>query len=301
MEEQQPQSMAASKLPALVARNSATPALRNLRQQFQSKVRYVQRQLYYFRLRHASISKREFLNDLHRAIETRTGYAAGKIGASPQHWMYYEILLSKDPSTAQLMRFESDLAFHGLKQSGVFPQDRIFYLEFNRFYMDHVRNLDCLGLFFERWELEIVRYYGLACKVIPYPCQEPFLTVGHLPYYFKPDDLALSKTEGTGYLEYFRNKKILLVCPFAGFLKQRARKEIFEAAWSKAGFKWFEPKSVEALDLPYGFDAETQKKFGSAIDLFQAVAKEVDKRDFDVALIGAAGLAIPISSHINIT
>jgi hypothetical protein len=167
--------------------------------------------------------------------------------------------------------------------------------------MNHVRSLDCLGLFFERWELEIVRHYALGCKLIPYPCQEPFLTIGHRPFYFRPEDLAASKDEATGYVKYFRNKKILIVCPFAGFLKQRATKEIFEAVWSKTGFKWFEPKSVEALELPYGFAAETQERFGTAIDLFHSVTREIDKRDFDVALIGAAGLAIPIASHIKRT
>jgi hypothetical protein len=53
--------------------------------------------------------------------------------------------------------------------------------------------------------------------------------------------------------------------------------------------------------LPYGFAPETQKRFGTAIDLFRSVTKEIDKRDFDVALIGAAGLAIPIASHIKRT
>jgi hypothetical protein len=281
--------------------NGRASVFNKLLRRVRSQARYVQRQLYYYRLRRECISKREFLTDLRKALEDRTGYAAGKIGKSPQHWMYYEVLLAKEQDKERIRRFETDLAFHGLKQSGVFPQDPRFYLEFNRFYIDHVRNLDCLGVFFEPWELEMVRHYALRCKLIAYPNQEPFLTVGSPPYYFKPDDLAVSKDEGNGYLQYFRNKKILLVCPFAGFLKQRAKKEIFEAAWSKTGIKWFEPQSVEALELPYGFASETHKRFGTAIDLFHSVTREIDKRDFDLALIGAAGLAVPIASHIKRT
>jgi hypothetical protein len=69
--------------------------------------------------------------------------------------------------------------------------------------------------------------------------------------------------------------------------------------WSKTGKKWFYPRSINALELPYGFSAETHKKYSTAIDLFNDIAREIDKREFDVALIGAAGLAIPIASYIK--
>jgi hypothetical protein len=84
MEEQQTQSTPASKLSAPATRNGGGPVLGDLIRRFRSKAGYVQRQLYYSRLRRASISKREFLIDLRKALDAGTGYAAGK-GKSPQH------------------------------------------------------------------------------------------------------------------------------------------------------------------------------------------------------------------------
>ncbi|HXG51589.1 MAG TPA: hypothetical protein VNN77_09325 [candidate division Zixibacteria bacterium] len=301
MNEQQVRpARAADRLKPVAQRNIESALARAVRS-IRARALWLSRWFHLQRMRRLVIPRREFLADLKYAVDSRTGYAAGKIGRSQQHWMYYDILLKRQTDREEIRRFEKDLLFHALKQSGVFPEDIGFYREFNRFYIPHVKNLDCIGICFTAWEPELFRYYGIRSKPIGYPCQQPFLTVGHLPMFFKRADIAESEGEGNGYLEYFRNKRILLVCPFAKFLKERACKETYEAIWSKTGRKWFEPKSVEAVELPYGFEIETQKKYGTAIDLFHAVVGEIDARDFDIALIGAAGLAIPIASHIKQT
>jgi hypothetical protein len=251
------------------------------------RILYTRDQLYVARLRHSSISKKQFIDDIKDSIINNTGYATGKIGLSPKYWMYYEIFLSKETDAETTRQFEETLNFHGLKQSGVFPADPRFYLDFNKFYMQHIRNLDCLGLFYEPplMELELIKHYQLKNKFIYYVDQEP--------------DRSVIDNPENCYLQYFKGKKLLVICPFAEFLKERATKEVFEAVWSKTGKKWFYPRSVDALELPYGFSAETHKTYSTAIDLFHDIAREIDKRDFDVALIGAAGLAIPIASYIK--
>jgi hypothetical protein len=238
------------------------------------------------RARYCTISKTEFLNDLKTAIANKRGYAAGKIGYSEQHWMYYEILLSKQSNPDTIKQFERDLSFHGLQQEGVFPAKPNFYLEFNKFYIQHVRNINCLGICYRPWELEIIRHYKLNNKLIYYPHQQT--------------DVTSSSTPDTCYLPHFRDKKLLLVCPFAGILMERATKEVFEGVWSKAGNKkWFYPDAIDALEFPYGFAEETHKSYSSVIDLFKYITTEIEKRDFDIALIGAGGLAIPLASHVK--
>jgi hypothetical protein len=199
---------------------------------------------------------------------------------------YYEILLKNERDVSKIKQFERDLNFHGLKQEGVFPEDPNFYLEFNRFYIPHVRNTDCLGICYRPWELKIIKYYKLKNKLIYYPYQQT--------------DVMSPSTEKNCYLPHFKERKILLVCPFARILKDRATKEIFEGVWSKAAKKkWFYPKSVDALEFPYGFAQETHKSYSTAIDLFKYIITLIEARDFDIALIGAGGLAIPIASHIK--
>jgi len=101
------------------------------------------------------------------------------------------------------------------------------------------------------------------------------------------------------YLPEFRDRKILLISPFASLLQSRATETIFEGVWSKLGKRWFHPKRVEALDIPYGFAAETHARYPTAFELFDDIVSQIEGRDFDVALIGAGGLAIPIASHIK--
>jgi hypothetical protein len=235
--------------------------------------------------KYPTISRREFLKDVGSAVTQGTGYAAGKIGRSNQFWMHYEMLLENECDANKIAEFERDLTFHGLNQMGIFPAECKFYLKFNRFYVDHVRNLDCLGVCFYPGELEIIRYYGLKNKFLYYPQQEP--------------DRSSPSDVNNCYLQYFRDKRLLIVCPFAELLKQRATKEIFEGVWSKTGKKWFYPKSVEALEFPYGFSAETHKTYRTVFDLFDDTKAKLHRKEFDVALIAAAGLAIPIASYIK--
>ena len=239
------------------------------------------------RLKYASITKEEFIKDIKTAIAAHTGYAAGKIGRSQKQWMYYEILLSRERNPEKIREFEEKLKFHALNQEGIFPVNFDFYLRFGRFYMDHVRNLDCLGLFYDPplMEMELIKYYHLKNKFIYFPLQEP--------------DRSIPRNDNNCYLPLFRDKKILIVCPFAEFLKDRATKEIYENAWSKIGKKWFYPKSVDAVEFPYGFSPDTHKRYSTVLDLFEEIKVQIQKRDFDIALIGAGGLAIPIASFVK--
>jgi hypothetical protein len=234
-----------------------------------------------------AISKKEFINDIKSAIAERRGFAAAKTGVSQKSWMYYEIFLSEHRRPEEIREYESSLKFHCLKQEGLFPESLEFYRSYNRFYMDHVKNLDCLGLFYRPalTELRIIKYYDLRNKFIYFPLQEP--------------DRSSPTDESHCYLPLFKDKKLLIICPFADLLRQRASKEVFEKVWSKTGKQWFYPSTVEALELPYGFSPETHKKYPTVLDLFQDITRRLDRMDFDVALIAAGGLALPIASYIK--
>jgi hypothetical protein len=244
-----------------------------------------QKELYETQLGHPIISRKEFINDLKIAIDKSSRYAAGRIGVSEQFWMYYPILLSEEPHRTKITVYEKHLRFHGLQQ-GIFPAQPDFYLTFNQFYVEKVRTIDCLGLILDPvMGPKIVSFYNLVNKFI----------------YFRdqiPDKSSPSNRENC-YLHFFEGKKILLICPFAELLRQRATREIFEGVWSKTGKKWFYPKGVEALEFPYGFASETHRKYASTIDLLGAIEAEIERKDFDVALIGAGGLSIPLASFVK--
>ena len=90
-----------------------------------------------------------------------------------------------------------------------------------------------------------------------------------------------------------------MICPFGDLLKERATKEIFEGVWSKTGKKWFYPQAVDSVEFPYGFAKETHEKYPTVIDLFEFIMGKITAKDFDIALIAAGGLSIPIASTIK--
>src|SRR5499426_3612070 len=170
------------------------------------------------------ISKADFIHELRTAIERQTGYATGKIGATAQYMVSYEMFLDTESDKTKIREFESGLERACLKQQGIYPVDNEFYRQYSKFYIYHAKNLDTLGICYYSGEVEILKYYRLNNKLIYYVNQEP------------------ERSEENCYLPYFRDKRLLIVCPFGDILKSQATKEIFEGVWSKTGKKWFYPK-----------------------------------------------------------
>jgi len=240
------------------------------------------------RLQAISIAQEEFLGDLRTALEDQQPYGAGRLGGSPEYWLYYSALIAQGRTNdARLLRPDLPHNFHN--QDGLFPIELDFICQYADFYGQHLRQLDSVGICHAQWEWEVLEHYGLypnpQTKLIYYTNQEP--------------NRSSPNREDLCYLPGLRDKKVLLICPFAGLLASRANKETFEGVWAKTGKPWFGPASVDALEFPYGFVQETQARYGNAIELFESIAEETERRDFDVALVAAAGLGTPIVSHIR--
>ena len=129
------------------------------------------------------------------------------------------------------------------------------------------------------------------------PVLQHYGLLSQLAYYqdFVPDR-SVPNDDSRCYLSHLAGRRVLLVCPFAELLQARANQATFEAVWVKTGKPWFRPAAVEALELPYGFEPATQQKYGTAINLFDDIAGQMSRLSFDVALIAAAGLAIPLAA-----
>ncbi|MDX6423506.1 MAG: hypothetical protein QOI67_977, partial [Gaiellaceae bacterium] len=231
------------------------------------------------------ITRERFAEDVGRAVAAGSGYAAGKLGVSERAWTLLPILESRGVGALQLRAFEQALKVKATRQAGVFPAELDFYREFASFYAGPLRELDCLGLSMDSFgpSLEIIRFYSLGADLIRYHDQEP--------------DRSIPANDELCYLPHFEGERVLLVCPFAEVLRERATKETFEAVWAGTGKRWFEPASVEAVEFPYGFARETWRRFDTCLDLLDDITARMDTHDYDVALIAAAALGVPIASH----
>jgi len=238
------------------------------------------------RLRSLTITKIDYLRALQSALEQRRPYGAGRLGGSEEYWLYYCALMAQgktQPATA----LRAQLPYHFHNQTGLFPIDLDFMCQYSELYGQSLRTLDVLGIVCSEWaphEADVLKHHGLyrttKVKLVHYIDQEP--------------DRSSPNRNDLCWLPYLRDKRVLLICPFAGLLASRATQATFEAVWQKTGKPWFYPAAVDALEFPYGFETETQTRYGNAINLFTSIAEEMGRRDFDVALVAAAGLGTPI-------
>jgi hypothetical protein len=233
------------------------------------------------------MTKREFVDAIGRAVCDGTGYAAGKLGGSERAWLLYPLLLERGLTPLQRRAFEQSLKHKATGQAGAFPGEGPFLSEFARFYACRLRELDCLGVSTDsfRVSLDIACAHRFSNQLIRYIDQEP--------------DRSSPADDERCYLPHFRDKRVLLVCPFADALRARADKKTFEAVWAKTGKRWFYPASVEAVEFPYGFARSTQKRYGTCLDLLDEITAKIDGHDYDVALIGAGALGVPIATHVK--
>jgi hypothetical protein len=234
------------------------------------------------------VSRGQFLAELRAACDGRSGYAAGKLGVSERAWLQYPIVLEQERDPRKRRAFELVLAHKSLKASGVFPAQPEFYRRWCGRYSRQVGALDSIGVVDEAVEetFALLDHHGIdRGGAIHYSNQQP--------------DRSSPSVPERCYLDAFSGRHVLLICPFAEFLAARATPVIFERVWAKTGKRWFYPRSVQALEFPYGFSPATQSRYGSALDLLEELQNELARRTFDVALIAAGGLGIPLAAFVR--
>lgn len=231
------------------------------------------------------ISREVFVRGVRDSVENSRPYATGKLGVSEKQWLYYPLFLSDAPTPLQKAAFLANLRFHALRQSGIFPAESSFLLEFHEFYLGWLKSLDCVGAFGHPIEASLFPRLGLTQPLVKFRDQEP--------------DRSIPANDENCFLPALRDKKVLLINCFAELLRQRASKDTFEAVWEKTGKQWFYPKSVQSLTVPYGFDLRTWQQFDTSIALFDSLSESLERLDFDVALIGAGGLGIPLAAKVK--
>jgi len=234
------------------------------------------------------LTRRAFLDEVRDAIAHSRGYATAKLGASEIRRLGYSVVAAREGDNSKLLRvMQRDLIFHSHIQSGLFPPDPAFYLRYNEVYAQHLRALDTIGVFpnLIAGTSAALDHFQLRAPLIHFLNQEP--------------DRSIPADESNCYLPALRGKKLLFISSFANFLCERANRATFENVWSRTGKRWFDPASVDALEFPYGFTAATHTHYPDSLAQLDAITRELTTHDYDVALIAAGGLAVPIASHVK--
>jgi hypothetical protein len=230
-------------------------------------------------------TRAELRQALRSALINGAGLAVGKLGLSEQALLAYPLLLRRCRTTRQEAAITAQTRHHCAVQMGVFPNHAEAMLAFSALHAEATRALDLVGLVGGRLEADLLAELRL-----------PGQTLSILE--LEPDRSRPDRSEHC-YLPELAGRRVLIVSSIAELLCSRAQRSIFEAVWAKTGKPWFAPAEMLPLQFPYTYDVDTQRRFGSSQRLLEWIVEEIHRRSFDVALIAASHLGIPIAAEIK--
>lgn len=171
---------------------------------------------------------------------------------------------------------KDDKFLHNLCElSGFFPKEENLLKDFVDLYLENSKNLDILGI----WN-------GLEEHILTPPiCKIHLCKIRELEpwFYDKPWSYQL------------KDKKVLVIHPFEESIKKQYyehREDIYE---NQKILPEFELKTIKAIQTLAG----EKSNFETWFDALNNMKKQVDKTDFDVAIIGCGAYGFPLASHIK--
>lgn len=206
-------------------------------------------------------------NKIADAIRLGKPGAFGKIGANECKALSirfgYDRLLGEDPWAA--------LRYDGRYKGGIFPDSDEVLSRFADEYSILLREMDLLGVWFNRNEARIIHRFAMDSLLAPMQCLEPF--------YF--DDPWSGRLHG---------KKVLVVHPFVETIAQQMAKR--ERIWPH------NPDILPAMDVRFlrvpQNAAVMAPWFPDWFSTLEYLRKELRHIDFDVAVVGAGAWSIPL-------
>jgi hypothetical protein len=159
--------------------------------------------------------------------------------------------------------------------SGFFPVTSENLYKFCEIYFEALTQIDVLGVWNNYFEDELAHRFCKNASLIPLQSLEPY-------YFSTPWSIEL------------KGKNILVIHPFEdSILKQFAQKDkLFDDPNILPAFNLQTIKAVQGV-------VHHKNDFASWFDAFQSMKEEIDKRSFDIALIGAGAYGLPLAAHIK--
>lgn len=157
--------------------------------------------------------------------------------------------------------------------SGFFPSNEQSIRKFSKMMLEDMQLLDVLGC----WRIEerfLQKHFALA-KRIKLSTLEPYL-------------------QKDPWSEVLENKKILVIHPFNNTIEHQylnKREQLFTDKRVLPKFKTFE--TIRAVQTIAGTDSTFVDWF-EALDYMKA---EMDKKDYDIAIIGCGAYGFPLAAH----
>lgn len=171
--------------------------------------------------------------------------------------------------------FDQDNLQNIKELSGVFPNDSNSIVEFCEVYAEAITDIDVLAVWGVTAEKDIYKKYCPTAKLMNIMSLEPF-------FYENPWSSAL------------KGKKLLVVNLFTETIKKQLsnKDKLFEDAEVLPDFK--EVSYIKTVQTYGGSD-----EYESWLEALKSMCIEIEKADFDVAIIGAGAYGLPLASYVK--
>lgn len=207
----------------------------------------------------------ETLNSRNSCFITRFGSAELRVVIN------YEYLKSRKVNYWDYKRLDQNI----FRFNAVFPRNDDTLERFAKLYLDCIKNIDVLGVWYNHGEQILHKKYFSNANLIPIEALEPFR-------FSHPWSKALT------------NKKVLVILPFEKTVQsQYQRRELL-----------FQNNNI----LP-DFELITYRPFNAYVDApaynhdwfdyLKLMCEDVSKIEFDIALIGAGPFGLPLGNYIK--
>jgi hypothetical protein len=227
-----------------------------------------------------------FIRGMESALDSRSGFAAGKLGYAEQVWVASSFLQEQaSANPRQIAAIRTAARFHATMQCGIFPDSDEFISQEGINLAGALRKMDFIAAHNSHLAPRIFNEFQFPGVPLEFNSLEPNRSS---PY-----------NKSDCYLPLFKGSRILLVTTPAEFLVQRANKRTFESVWKNVHVPWWEPAEVNSLAFPSIFDSHTRHGSSSSAEILARISQKLESLDFDVALIAASGLGVPIAARVK--
>lgn len=223
-------------------------------------------------IREALLSRRPFLAARIGSVELEVleNYSEieclHKLNTLERHFLIWK---GADPFWRQTVRKNIQL------NAGFFPAADSMLERFSKEFIQHLAQVDMMGVWFNRYEDIVVNTFCKKAKLTDLMALEPY-------YHENPWSSAL---EG---------KTVLVIHPFDISIRNQYMKRESLFPYQKVLFN-FKLLTVKAIQTAGGSKAS----FDSWFDALQSMMDEIYKLDFDVAIIGAGAYGLPLGALIK--
>lgn len=173
--------------------------------------------------------------------------------------------------------FNDFIKYHIKNNAGFFPVDDINLSNFSKKYLESLKNLDLLGISFNKNEGKIIREYSNNTILT----ERRFL-----------DPLFLSENN-YNWTKGLKNKKVLIISPFEREIKDQfiKMKKIFPNNEIEYEYELLTYKSVQSVG--------GNSNYKSWFEALEKMKDDITKLDFDISIIGAGAYGLPLASYIK--